>query len=247
MIEQYTIDLPGKSLYDINFNIQIRKVTPLEVKYADSLFRKQQMDPDEYIEFIKKLISFDNPEMTFEKLFWFDCQYVLYQIRHRTFPNHPIRLYFKCTNKDCEKKDFSQELDIGALEIFEPSDIEGFTNKIKLDNLGEVSIRNKTIGDDKDIFNFAKKNNIDLTDVSNVLFLAELSAISKEYSLEELYKFAEDGTLTAEDMIKIEDWISKSIWGVKEETMTKCPFCGKEEPRSYTLTIGDYFSVDRHQ
>ena len=32
-----------------------------------------------------------------------------------------------------------------------------------------------------------------------------------------------------------------------DEIKEKCPFCGKEEPRSYTLTIGDYFSVDRHQ
>lgn len=244
MIEYYPIDLPGKSLYTIPFNIEIRKVTPLEVKYAFSLFQKQQLSPDEYLDFLKKFIRFDNQEMTAEKLFWFDFKYILYQIRYKTFKNYPIKLHFTCSNEECGKE-FVHELDIGALQILEPSDIQDFSTKIELDNLGRVDIRNKTVGDDAIIYEFAKSKDIDLTSIDNLVFLADLAAISNVYSLEELYKFAEEGTLTAEDILKIEDWLAKTIWGFKEEIMIKCPICGKEEPRQYILSLGDYFSVDR--
>lgn len=244
MTEYFAVDLPGKSLYNIDFSTEVRKITPIEMKFANSLFQKQQIQPQEYIDFYKKMIRFTNPEMTFEKLFWFDFQYILYQIRFRTFKNYPIKLVLNCKNEECEKE-FTQPLDIGALQILEPSDLPNFKTKIELDNLGSVTIRNKTMQDDVDIYNFAKAHKIDITQLENVIFMADLCAIANEYTLEELYKFAEDGTLTAEDILKIEDWIKNSIWGVKEEFLAKCPFCGKEEPRRYSLTLGDYFSVDR--
>ena len=52
-----------------------------------------------------------------------------------------------------------------------------------------------------------------------------------------------DITLTAEDMMKIEDWFGKTIWGVKEEVNVKCPKCGKESSRAYVLALEDFFSA----
>jgi hypothetical protein len=177
-------------------------------------------------------------------------QYILYQIRYRTFPNFPIRIVATCTGtlKDGERceKEFSQPLDIGSLDIYEPKDIEGFTTEFTLENLGKVHLHNKRVGDDLMIAEFAKQHNLNVVDdPSTLIFLSELSAID-EYSLEDMYKYAEDGTLTAEDILRIEDWIAKNIWGVKEIITIKCPICGKEESRQYTLRLDDYFSVDRN-
>ena len=248
MIEHYALDLPGKSLYKVPFNLKVRKITPIEVKYLESLFKKQQFSIGEYIDFVKKLIEIDNEEMKFEDLFWLDLQYILYQIRYRTFPNFPIRLYFVCTgvNEDgtyC-KKEFSQPLDIGTLPILEPSDIEGFSTELVLDNLGKVHIHNKRVRDDIDMIEFAKQHEMDINDPETLLFLTELFSVD-EYGYEDMYKFAEDGTLTAEDMLKIEDKIMTNVWGIREQITIKCPVCGKEESRPYMLRLGDYFSVYR--
>lgn len=242
MMEYYPIDLPGKNLYEVNFNIKIRKVTPLEIKYVSDLFSKQHFEVKEYVAFLRKLVEFDNPEMTFEKLYWYDLQYILYNIRFKTFSKFPMKIKQVCS--DCGKE-FTQQIDIGSLTINEPSDIEGFSRTLQLDNLGEVKVHNKLVGDDLKIENFLESHRMDKEDWNNITFIAVLCAIEGQYSLEELYKFAEDGTLTAEDMILIEDWIEKNIWGVKEEILVKCPKCGKEETKAYAVSLVDYFSVHR--
>lgn len=249
-IEYYTTDLPGKKLYDIPFITKIRKVNIMEIKYASSLFQKQEATVKEYMDFITKFIEFDNPEMNVSKLFWYDLQYLLYQIRYRTFKNYPIKLSFACDGKkedgsDCEKE-FQVPLDIGALIPIEPSDIEGFTDTIELENLGKVKIRAKLVEDDIKIEEFAKQKDLSLDDIDTLIMLSNFCAITTSLTLEEVYEYAQDGTLTIEDLMKIEDWRLKNVWGMKEEIKVKCPVCGKEEVRPFKLSLTDYFSEYRY-
>lgn len=249
--EVYAVDLPGKELYEKEFNVTIRKITPIEQKYILSLSQKEQKTSKEYIDFIKKLIEFDNPEMTFEELFWFDVQYLLYRIRFTTYSKYPIKLTMKCDgeieNEDGNKIKCSQELkhelQIDNLDIFTPDDIQDFEKTVTLESLGEIKIRNKTIGDDLVIEKFMTAKRMDKKDFQTRLLLLDLCLISGEKSLEELYSLAENGEISAEDIIAIEKWIEKHIWGVKEEITTVCPKCGKEETRGYALSLEDFFSA----
>ena len=50
--EFYAVDLPGKSLYDKEFSVSIRKITPIEQKYILSLSQKEQKSSRDYINFI---------------------------------------------------------------------------------------------------------------------------------------------------------------------------------------------------
>ena len=98
-MRQYcAIDLPGKILYDKDFTVQIRKITPIEQKYILSLSQKEQRTNKDYIAFLKQLVTFDNPQMRFEDLYWYDVQYILYKIRFITYEKYPIKLSFKCRN-----------------------------------------------------------------------------------------------------------------------------------------------------
>lgn len=246
--EYYAIDLPGKMLYEKEFNVTLRRTTPIEQKYILSLSQKQQKTSKEYIDFIKKLIEFDTPDMTFEELYWFDVQYILYRSRFVTFEKYPIKLTFYCNeyieeeNKICEEE-VKHELNMGELIINTPDDIPDLTDKVTLHNLGEVKIRNKIINDDITIENFAKKAKIDIDDPQMRLLLLDLCLISNGKTLDELWAMADDGTITAEDIFTIEEWFKKSIWGVKEEVTIKCPKCGKEASREYVLSLEDFFSI----
>lgn len=246
--EYYAIDLPGKILYKKEFNIEIRKITPIEQKFIISLTQKQQKTNKDYLNFIKKLIRFDNPQMKFEELFWFDVQYILYRIRFTTYEKYPIKLSFECDNYDEEtnttcNKEFEQELRMGDLEIITPDDLPNFSNIITLENLGDMPIRNKIINDDLIIEEFAKQKDININDVQMRLLLLDLCLISETKSLAELYALAENGDITAVDIMNIEEWFTKSVWGVKEEIKIKCPKCGKEASRGYILSLEDYFSA----
>ena len=61
--EYYAVDIPGKMLYDKQFSVSIRKITPLEQKYILSLSTKEQRTNKDFIDFIKKLVRIDNPEV----------------------------------------------------------------------------------------------------------------------------------------------------------------------------------------
>lgn len=240
--EYYAVDLPGKILYPKQFGVSIRRITPIEQKYILSLSQKQQRTNKDYIEFLKKLVTFDNPEMTFEELFWFDVQYLLYRIRFTTWSKFPITLNFKCEDENCDEK-ISVPLDMGVLEISEASDIQGLATGIVLENLGNCPIRQKTIGDDVTIDAFMKKKGLDPDDSLMRLLALDLCLISNGKSLEEMWNLAEDGTITAADITNVEEWFSKTVWGVKEEVTVKCPKCGKESSRSYILALEDFFSA----
>ena len=237
-LEYKATDLPGKTLYEKPFSIQIRSITPIEQKYILSLSQKEQKTNRDYINFLKKLVIIDNPEMTFEELYWFDVQYMLYRIRYLTYPKHPIKLGFKCHN--CEHV-IEQPLDIGTLDISEPENTE---RTIVLDNLGELKIRNKLMGDDVKIEEFSKKMGFDLEDLQLRLLLLDLCLISDNgRTIEELYALAEQGEITADDIFKIEHWFETNVWGVKEQVHIKCNNCQKEASRGYLLSIEDFFSI----
>ena len=239
-MEYKATDIPGKNLYDKEFSVQIRPVTPIEQKYIISLSQKEQRTTQDYLNFLKKLIITDNPEVPFENLYWYDVQYLLYRIRYRTYQKFPLTLGFKCP--DCGET-ISHELDIGSLDITEPE--KDMTRVIVLDNLGECPIRNKYVGDDLIVEEFAKAKGIDIEeDIQMRLLLLDLLLISnKEYDLDRLYALAEEGTITASDIATIEEWFSNNIWGIKEEVKVKCQKCHKEASRGYVLSIEDFFSV----
>ncbi len=237
-LEYKATDLPGKILYNKEFSIQIRSITPIEQKYILSLSQKEQKTNRDYVEFLKKLVMIDNPQMTFEELYWFDVQYLLYRIRYLTYPKHPIKLGFKCHS--CGEP-VEQALDMGALEIATPENVQ---NTITLDNLGEFKIRNKLMCDDITIEEFSKKMGFDMEDLQLRLLLLDLCLISDNgRKIEELYSLAEQGEITADDIFKVEKWFETNIWGVKEHVNIKCPHCQKEASRGYLLSIEDFFSI----
>lgn len=240
--EYYAIDIPGKSLYDKQFNISVRKITPLEQKYIISLFSKEQRTNNDFIAFVKKLVRIDNPEVQFEDLYWFDVQYILYRIRFATYSKYPVKFTSTCSNEECGEK-ITHDLKIEELKIYTPEDIEDLKKTITLENLGELEIRQKIMKDDLVIDEFIESHKIDPEDLQMRMLLLDLCLISKNKSLNELYQYANDGTISAEDILEIERWFAKTIWGVKEEIVMKCPKCGKEEVLSYSLALEDFFSA----
>lgn len=245
--EYYAIDLPGKILYKKQFNVKVRRITPLEQRYIISLHQKEQVTSKEYIDFVKKLIEFDNPEMTFEELFWNDVRYILYRIRFTTYSKHPIKLVFPCQTTNEETKEVCDEkiyetLDLSGLEIHTPDDVKDYAYTITLENLGETPIRPKTIADDVEIEKLCAKKDLDKNDPSIVGLLAELCLISGDRTLEEMYDLTEDGTVTVQDLLEVENWFEKHDWGVHEEIRVRCPKCGKEEVRRFTIDLMDFFS-----
>jgi len=245
--ETYAVDLPGKILYDKDFEVEIRKITPIEQKYIISLGQKQQRTNKDYIDFIRKLVTFNREDITLEDLFWFDIQYLLYRIRFTTYAKYPVKLTFKClgTKEDgtpCEEK-IEKNLDMGNLIINTPDDNPKRTDTIKLTNLGEVKIRNKILGDDVEIDKACKRFGIKENDTQMRLLLLDLCLIKNEHTLDEMYELANNGTITAEDIIDVENWFVDNVWGVKEEMTIQCPVCGKEESREFTLSLEDFFSA----
>jgi len=236
-IEYKATDLPGKIAYEKQFNVSIRSITPIEQKYILSLSQKEQKTTKDYFDFLKKLVVIDNPEVTFEDLYWYDVQYLLYKIRYLTYAKYPIKLGFTCD--DCGNE-IKVDLDIGALKIDEPSKP---VYTINLDVLGETRIRHKTVKDDLMIEAFMKRRKLDETDIQARLLLIDLCLISNGKSLEEMYALAEQGDITASDIAQIEEWISKEVWGIDENINIKCNHCGKEVSRGYMLSIEDFFSV----
>lgn len=245
--ETYAVDLPGKILYDKDFSVSIRKITPIEQKYIISLGQKQQKTNKDYIEFIRKLVIFNREDVTLEDLFWFDVQYLLYRIRFTTYAKYPIKLTFKCLGTKEDGTQCTQEiertLDMGNLIINTPDDNPNRTDKITLTNFGETKIRNKVLGDDVEIEKMLKKLGLKDDDQQMRLLLLDLCLIANGRTLDEMYDLAEKGMITAEDIVEIEKWFINNVWGVKEEMTVQCPTCGKEESREYTLALEDFFSA----
>ncbi len=240
-VEYVAVDLPGKELYDKEFAVTVRKITPVEKNYLLTLSEKQQRTSKEYLDFIKSLVKISNEEMLFEDLYWADVQYILYRIRFTTYGKYPIKLQFTCSNPDCGETVY-HNLDIGEMVAEEATKDQPRT--VTLENLGEVAIYNKRVRDDVVIETFMKKHDISLENKHAFMLLATLCTISGEKSLEELYLLAESGEITLIDMLTIEKWIEEnSNWGMEEKVNVVCPKCKKEDSRAYSLALEDYFSV----
>lgn len=241
-IEFSPTDFPGKPLYDKQFNIEIKKVTPIEQKYILSLSQKESRTSKDYVEFLKKLIRFDNPEMTLEELYWFDLQYLLYKIRYVTYNKYPIKLSFEC--EDCNAN-IIEELNIGELEINEP-DLEK-SRELDFETLGKIKVRNKKVKDDITIETFIKKHNLDENDLQTKLLILDLCLISENEqfnnNIENAYMAAEQGDISVQDIAAVEDWFINDIWGFNEQLLVKCKKCGKEVSKRYYLSIEDFFSI----
>lgn len=236
-LDYYATDLPGKSLYSKEFNVKVRRVTPIEQKYILSLSQKTQHTNKEYIDFVKKIISIDNPEVQFEDLYWFDVIFLLYQIRFTTYQRYPIQLQFTCS--EC-KKEFTHTLDIGSIIPTEP---QALNTSIHLTNFGDTPIRQKVMGDDIRIEEFMKELGLDENDYASRVLLLDLCLISNGRTLKEMYKLAENDDITAEDLLEIEKWYTTNTWGIEEKANTICPHCKKEASKRYYLSIEDYFSA----
>lgn len=239
--EYYAIDLPGKILYSKQFNVSIRRLTPIEQRYILSLSQKEQKTNKDYLNLIKQWIIFDNPEMTFEELYWFDVQYILYRIRFVTYEKYPLTIKFICQEDNCHGE-ITQKLNMGELVINTPDDLTEYSSTIELKNLGVTPIRQKTIQDDIEIDAFVQEKGLDANDLQTRLLLVDLCLVSNNRSLKEMYDLADTGVLTVEDIVMIEQWFMKNVWGVKEEVLVKCPKCGKETSRGYFLSLEDFFS-----
>lgn len=253
MSEYYAIDLPGKAIYDREFTVKIRKITPVEQKFISSLIQKEQSADKDFIAFIKQLVCFDSVDpakpMTFERLYDFDLTYLLYRIRFTTYPKYPIKAVFKCDNHDktdhaCEHV-FTKEVNMSELQIFTPDDLSGFSNTIVLENLKETTIRNKIIQDELDIDNYIKVHKLDASDTNTRLLLLDLCIIKGDRTLEEMYKLAETGEISAQDLVDIENWLVNSVWGVKEEVQElTCPKCNKEViSKGFSMPLEYFFRV----
>ena len=247
MYDQYmAVDLPGQMLYEKEFSVKIRKITPIEQKYIISLSTKEQRTSKDYLDFLKKLIVISDPEVQFEDLFYFDLRYILYRIHFVTYSAHPFKLEFVCGKEtdagQCNQK-IIKELNANELVIHTPDDLPELIDTIELENLGTLHIRNKILRDDITIENFIRTNKLDPNDLQINILLLDLCAISVDRDIKELYAAACTGELTVEDIIKIEDWINNTVWGVDETVNIKCPVCGMEESREYFLSLEDFFSA----
>ena len=233
--EYYKVNVPGEHLYDLEDGIQVRKITPIEQKRLVSILIRDEKDHTiEIIRFINTLIKGIDPN----ELYWPDYYYLLYQMRLVTYKMFPIE--FVCECPDCGEKQKVQ-LDVPQLEIDEVPDTYKKNTKLYLENFGEVPFRYKKVKDDIMIAEFMKAHNIAEDDIAMIQLLYDLCLLSDWKPLEELWALAETGEITMQDIVVLEDFMTKCMWGVKEELKYTCRKCGKEVASSYEMQLADFF------
>lgn len=237
--EYYNIDLPGKDLYPEGVKVEIKKITPFEQKKFFSLMSNaEEADMSKIlVNFLKSLVRCEGVE--FEDLYYNDLQFILYQVRAVTYKLFPLKIYTNCEH--CGEK-ISVPVDVTKLEITGAP--EGLTKTILLDNHGEVPIRPKKIKDDVAIDNFLKSQGLEVTDLAMRILVMDLLLLSDWQPLPELWNLAMMGDITVEDTVRIEQYLSDSLWGVKEEVKDVCRHCNKEVVVSYQLDAADFFSAN---
>lgn len=238
--EYYDVDLPGKLNYPQNVKVSVKKITPFEQKkfYSQMVNAQNEEEQDKVVrDFIKGLVKCEN--ITFEELYYPDYTFLLYQIREVTYKLFPLKYYFTCP--DCGQKQ-SVEIKINDLQI-ETLD-EKMKDTVELDNFGEVAIRFKTIQDDETVTKFLKSKGENPTDIFMRILVVELLLLSKWQPLEETWEMAKSGQITSQDITKIEEFIAKNNWGVKEEVHGKCYKCGKEVAENYSIDPASFFSTN---
>ena len=240
--EYYDVDLPGKLNYGPGIKVEIKKITPFEQKkFYSQMVNVETVDEQDKIvkSFVKSLVKCENIE--FENLYYPDYVFLLYQIREVTYKLFPLKYYYDCP--ECGQRQ-SFEIKIDNLEI------ESLDNKlpefIELEGFGDVRIRFKTVRDDEYVTVFLKSINEDPSDIFMRILATELSLLDGWKTLEETWELAKCGLITTQDITKIEEFIEKHNWGVKEQIHTKCNKCGKEVAESYSIDPASFFSSNNN-
>lgn len=237
--EYYEVHVPGEKLYPEGTTIKVKKVTPFEQKRFFSLMStaEEHETSKVLLNFLRGLIVCEG--VSFDDLYFFDLQYLLYQIRAVTYKLFPLKVYTNCDQ--CGEK-ISITIEPTELEIIELPEVVQKT--VLLDNHGEIPIRPKKLKDDATIDSFLKAQGFEVTDLAMRIMVMDLLTLSDWQPLPELWNMAQMGDITVEDTIRIEQYLSNTVWGVKEEVKQTCRHCGKEVVVSYQLDAADFFSVD---
>lgn len=237
--EYYDVHVPGEKLYPEGTTIKVKKVTPFEQKRFFSLMSmaEEHETSKVLLDFLRGLVVCEG--VSFDDLYFFDLQYLLYQIRAVTYKLFPLKVYTNCDQ--CGEK-ISITIEPTELEIIELPEVVQKT--VLLDNHGEIPIRPKKLKDDAVIDGFLKAQGFEVTDLAMRIMVMDLLTLSDWQPLPELWNMAQMGDITVEDTIRIEQYLSNTVWGVKEEVKQVCRHCGKEVVVSYQLDAADFFSVD---
>lgn len=237
--EYYDVHVPGEKLYPEGTTIKVKKVTPFEQKRFFSLMSmaEEHETSKVLLDFLRGLVICEG--VSFDDLYFFDLQYLLYQIRAVTYKLFPLKVYTNCDQ--CGEK-ISITIEPTELEIIELPEVVQKT--VLLDNHGEIPIRPKKLKDDAVIDGFLKAQGFEVTDLAMRIMVMDLLTLSDWQPLPELWNMAQMGDITVEDTIRIEQYLSNTVWGVKEEVKQVCRHCGKEVVVSYQLDAADFFSVD---
>lgn len=237
--EFYEVHVPGERLYPEGTTIKVKKVTPFEQKRFFSLMStaEEHETSKVLLDFLRGLVVCEG--VSFDDLYFFDLQYLLYQIRAVTYKLFPLKVYTNCDQ--CGEK-LSITIEPTELEIIELPEV--IQKTVLLDNHGEIPIRPKKLKDDAVIDVFLKAQGFEVTDLAMRIMVMDLLTLSDWQPLPELWNMAQMGDITVEDTIRIEQYLSNTVWGVKEEVKQVCRHCGKEVVVSYQLDAADFFSVD---
>ena len=237
--EYYEVHVPGEKLYPEGTTIKVKKVTPFEQKRFFSLMSmaEEHETSKVLLDFLRGLVICEG--VSFDDLYFFDLQYLLYQIRAVTYKLFPLKVYTNCDQ--CGEK-ISITIEPTELEIIELPEVVQKT--VLLDNHGEIPVRPKKLKDDAVIDSFLKAQGFEVTDLAMRIMVMDLLTLSDWQPLPELWNMAQMGDITVEDTIRIEQYLSNTVWGVKEEVKQVCRHCGKEVVVSYQLDAADFFSVD---
>lgn len=233
--EYYKVSVPGENLYDLVEPIQIRKITPIEQKrLVGILIDEDNNHTKEIVGFINGLIKGIDPY----ELYWPDYYFLLYQMRLVTYKMFPIEFIITCPH--CGEKQTVQ-LDVQSLQIDEVPECYKKDSKIFLENFGEVPFRYKKVKDDIIVSDFMKAHKIKEEDIALTNLVYDLCLLSDWKPLEELWALAETGEITMQDIIVVEDFLAKCMWGVKEECKFNCRKCGEEVSSAYDMQLEDFF------
>ncbi len=227
--EYFEIELPGLKLYDNLESLKIRKITPFIHKKILSL-ANIDADPIKFLDVLNELVlNYDLGEINLD-----DLSYILYQIRLTCYSMIPIELRFKCPH--CEKEN-KVILNASALDIKEQDSFP----TVDLENFEPIHLRYRKIKDDKIMEKFLSDKNLDKNDPFYRTLVVDALVMDSWKPLDEIWELMENGKITVQDTLKIENALISNSYGVKQELTYECKHCKEEVTQAYELSLGDYF------
>lgn len=227
--EYFEIELPGLKLYEGLDSLQIKKITPFIHKRILSL-ANIEADPLKFLDVLNDLIiNYDLNELNLDEL-----SYILYQIRLTCYSMIPVELRFKCPHCSQDNKVI---LDASSLDIIEQDTYP----EVNLENFGKVQLRYRKIKDDRRVDEFLKAKNLDKDDPFYRTLVVDAIVLENWKPLEEVWSLMEQGQITVQDTLKIENALISNGYGVKQELTYKCRHCNEEVTQAYELSLSDYF------